>query len=596
MEPSVNPEVQELPLGVPRFRRKAAAFLESNSLRLEEVDLFLAILDENGEILAAGGLRGDVIKCIAVRESARREGLAAPLVSRLVSEAFQRDVSCVKVFTKPSNTGIFTSLGFRVLAQAPQAVLMENGRGLEDYCRELGRHRGNGTAGLIVMNANPFTLGHLHLVREAASRVDRLFVIPVAQEGQRFSYAERLEMIRRGCGEMATVVPGSAYQISEATFPNYFLKDLSEASETQMRLDIDLFCRHIAPALGINRRFVGSEPLDPLTAHYNAIMAEMLPAAGIELIELPRLCDADGPISASRVREALDAGSFRLSSALTPPSSHPCLLAELAQRALRQELDTPLKPGLVGPDSSGAHSDMDYALMNKGIAAIRPFFPQMVLAETPEALRQLGIDAEKAMLAATGGVNTHRGAIFALGLALHAFGQCKMETPVSQGLMQKHLCEIAGVISSNSLTTSELHFTPQGLPSVKDAREMARGGYQELFDDWLPFYRSVKEQPYALQRTLLHIMSSLDDTCIIHRAGYDRAQQVKREAAELLKIAGQAGNDGKGAGNDGVRTFDQKLHGLCDRYAAEGISPGGCADMLSLTLFADSIISNHTNH
>ena len=61
MEPSLNPEVQELPLGVPRFRRKAAAFLESNSLRLEEVDLYLAILDQDGVILAGGGLKGDVI-------------------------------------------------------------------------------------------------------------------------------------------------------------------------------------------------------------------------------------------------------------------------------------------------------------------------------------------------------------------------------------------------------------------------------------------------------------------------------------------------------------------------------------------------------
>ena len=115
---------------------------------------------------------------------------------------------------------------------------------------------------------------------------------------------------------------------------------------------------------------------------------------------------------ATTVRALLDAGRFKAASALTPESAWPYLLADLADRALRMELDTPMKPGLVGPDSVGAHKDMDYDIMRKGIAAIRPFFPRMAMAGTPEELRQLGIDAEKAMLAATGGVNTHRGAIF----------------------------------------------------------------------------------------------------------------------------------------------------------------------------------------
>jgi citrate lyase synthetase len=697
MEPFETIDIQELPLRVPSYRRKVEDFLGSNGLRLEEVDLYMAVLDADGDILAGGGLCRDIIKCIAVSEAARSLGLSVPLISRLISCASERGYANVKVFTKPENRAIFVSLGFRVLAEAPKAILMENGLGLAEYCAYLRSHQ---AAGVIVMNANPFTLGHRYLVEQAAGFIassreisprdpsglgrndntsvilrgeegtpsvilsgarraesKNLVVIPVREDLSLFPYSERLEMIRKGSEDLADVVEGSDYQISAATFPTYFLKDLSDAAETQMRLDIDLFGRHIAPALGASVRFVGSEPADPLTARYNALMKEMLPAYGVQVVEVPRLKGSNGRfVKASRVRALLEQGRYRAAAALTPASTHPYLLAVLAERALRLELDTPLKPGLVGPDSTGAHQDMDYDLMLRSIGAIRPFFPRMALATSPEDLRQLGIDAEKAMLAATGGVNTHRGAIFALGLALFAAARTilpagrRMEVRDNKQLMQSCLVEIAQAISSNSLKDNNFHSTPSSHGSqavrqygVKGAREMALEGYRDLFERWLPYYRRFKispRDPSGLGRndsssalpgrndngsallgrndngqvschfersrrrsreiyTLLCIISSLDDTCIIHRAGFERAQEVKREAADILReIPGQAGNDEKVAGNDGMVAGKDDvmadlighLKQLCDRYAAEGVSPGGAADMLALTIFMDSII------
>ena len=422
MEPFETIDIQELPLSVPTIRRQVEDFLGSNGLRLGEVDLYLAVLSEDGAILAGGGLQRDILKCLAVSAEARSLGLSVPLISRLISVASERGYTNVKVFTKPENRSVFESLGFKLLAEAPKAILMENGRGLEEYCDYLRGHR---ASGVIVMNANPFTLGHRYLVEQASLSFRapegrrNLTIIPVKEDASRFPYSERFEMIRTGSGDMADVVEGSDYQISAATFPTYFLKNLSDAAETQMRLDIDLFGRHIAPALGAHVRFVGTEPADPLTARYNALMKELLPEYGVEVVEISRLTDLESPVTATRVRSLLDAGQFKAASALTPESTWPYLLADLAERALKMELDTPMKPGLVGPDSVGAHKDMDYDVMRKGIAAIRPFFARMAMAGTPDELRQLGIDAEAAMLAATGGVNTHRGAIFALGLALY---------------------------------------------------------------------------------------------------------------------------------------------------------------------------------
>ena len=570
MEPFETIDIQELPLSVPAIRRQVEDFLGSNGLRLGEVDLYLAVLSEEGAILAGGGLQRDILKCLAVSAEARSLGLSVPLISRLISVASERGYTNVKVFTKPENRSVFESLGFKLLAEAPKAILMENGRGLEEYCDYLRGHR---AFGVIVMNANPFTLGHRYLIeqsdfstqpvglgrndkasvipsdaRRAESR--NLVVIPVKEDASRFPYSERLEMIRTGSGDMADVVEGSDYQISAATFPTYFLKNLSDAAETQMRLDIDLFGRHIAPALGAHVRFVGTEPADPLTARYNALMKELLPKYGVEVVEISRLTDLESPVTATRVRSLLDAGQFKAASALTPESTWPYLLADLAERALKMELDTPMKPGLVGPDSVGAHKDMDYDVMRKGIAAIRPFFARMAMAGTPDELRQLGIDAEAAMLAATGGVNTHRGAIFALGLALYRHPMAETAARLDNGASKRREAGIRG------------------------AMQMAKDGYKELFEDWLPYYRSIKAEEYGLQKTLLRIMATLDDTCVIHRVGYERAMAVKAEAKALAE------------------RFDMgKLKTMCSSYAAEGISPGGAADMLALTIFIDSIFN-----
>ena len=558
-------DIQEMPLGSQFFRRKTEDFLAANDLRLEGVDIYLTVQDSEGQILAGGGLQKDIIKCVAVSQKARSGGFAAPLVSELIARGMRAGYKSLKVFTKPGNESIFESLGFRTLARAPKAILMENGQGgLEEYMDYLRSVNGVGSAqegqrrGAIVMNANPFTLGHRYLVEQAALKVDRLFVIVVAEDASVFPYSERLKMVQEGCAGLAnvTVCEGSAYQISRATFPTYFLKELSDASSTQMLLDLDLFAGKIAPALGVSVRFAGSEPGDALTAEYNALMAKVLPGYSIEFREIPRMATGASPISASAVRQALEEGSLRTAASLTPASTHPYLIAHLACRALNMELDAPLKPGLVCPGVNGAHDDMDYGLMVKSIAALRPYFARVASLGpmcSREDLVSLGKEAEEAMLSATGGVNTHQGAIFSLGL-------------------------MAAFMSSSSISHFALTLpdTPRTLQwqalGVKGPLALAREGYEALFTDWLLHYRSVKKEEYALQKTLVRIMSSLDDTCIIRRKGLEVAKQIKQEAEVLCKNFSA----------DGLSQLDKTCCSL-------GVSPGGAADMLALTVFADSL-------
>lgn len=583
--------ISEAPLSLNSVRRRVEAFLAANGLRLAPLDRYVVVTrDEDGdEILAGGGLDGNVIKCVAVSESARSEGLMNILVSRLIAIAREEGRESVKAFTKPENEGIFKSLGFALIASSPNAILMENGRGgLPEYRKYLASLARPGRNGAIVMNANPFTKGHRYLVEQAASQVDNLYVIVVKEDRSRFPYVERKAMIEAGCAGLDNVVvcEGSDYAISAATFPTYFLKKLDDATDTQIALDLDLFVNHIAQPLGVTVRFAGSEPEDALTRRYNELMAEILPGTSvavvrqawrpIDFVEIPRLEQKGKPLSATSLRRALDKGGFKEAMEYIPKSTVPYLVADLAERALRLELDTTPKPGLVDRQDNGAHKDMDYALMSKSISALRPYLTRLALDSAkdidPAKIKEIGIEAEKAMLKATGGVNTHKGALFCIGLSVAAASCLACSTGAVEAYSFKELVSRA----ASEIPSARGTHGAEAKRSFKavGALENARAAYPELFTDWLPYYRSLEGDPFRCHKTLLHIMTTLDDTNILHRRGAEGLAHAEAEAARLLEDFSESG-----------------LSSLNKDFIRENISPGGSADMLSLTIFINSIIN-----
>lgn len=600
--------ISEAPLSLNSVRRRVEAFLAANGLRLAPLDRYVVVTrDEDGdEILAGGGLDGNVIKCVAVSESARSEGLMNILVSRLIAIAREEGRESVKAFTKPENEGIFKSLGFALIASSPNAILMENGRGgLPEYRKYLASLARPGRNGAIVMNANPFTKGHRYLVEQAASQVDNLYVIVVKEDRSRFPYVERKAMIEAGCAGLDNVIvcEGSDYAISAATFPTYFLKKLDDATDTQIALDLDLFMNHIAQPLGVTVRFAGSEPEDALTRRYNELMAEILPGTSvavvrqahqpdselvkgsalrqarrpIDFIEIPRLEQNGNPISATSLRRALDKGGFKEAMEYIPKSTVPYLVADLAERALRLELDTTPKPGLVDRRDNGAHKDMDYALMSKSISALRPYLTRLAVESAKDIdlakIKEVGIEAEKAMLKATGGVNTHKGALFCIGLSVAAASNLASATGSVEAYSFKELVSRA----ASEIPSARGTHGAEAKRSFKvgGALENARAAYPELFTDWLPYYRSLEGDPFRCHKTLLHIMTTLDDTNILHRRGAEGLAHAEAAAARLLEDFSESG-----------------LSSLNKDFIRENISPGGSADMLSLTIFIESIINN----
>ncbi|MDO4181638.1 MAG: [citrate (pro-3S)-lyase] ligase [Bacteroidales bacterium] len=580
-------EIRQLPLSVRSNRQAVSVFLAANGLRLDAVDYYAAVYAcGEEEMLAGGGLCGDVIKCIAVSPKVRDEGMANRLVSHLISVAMGEGHTSVKLFTKPENRAMFESLGFSLIAQSPEAIFMENGgRGLSAYCQYLRTLRDeaspetHGESGAIVMNANPFTRGHRYLIEQAAAQVSHLYIIAVKEDKSQFGYTERISMMRDGCRGIrnVTVCEGSDYAVSASTFPTYFLKKIDAATDAHITLDLDLFARRIAPALGATVRFVGTEPADGLTARYNRLMKEQLPPKGVRVVEIERLCEGDAVISASAVRQSLAGGSLQEAARMVYPTTVPYLISSLASAALQKEVDTTPKPGLVDRKDSGAHRDMDHGLMTKSIRTLHPFFTQLAALglreELPavEKVRATGMEAEKAMLQATGGVNTHKGALFSFGLMAVAAAFLLHNQGKTDAVQLRDAVSVLASQFPKPQGTHGSHVS--GQYAVKGALANACDGYPQLFDDWLPFYRQCAGDEFALHKTLLHIMSALDDTNIYFRKDAGTVRRVKQEAGALLK-------------DFSVEALEE----MNRRFIGENISPGGSADMLALTVFIDTLL------
>ena len=306
------------------FLDRLNAFLAADGLRYDPHVEFTVCAVEQEEILATGSLEGKICKCIAVSPAHQGEGLSATVLTTLRKEAFDRGHRHLFLYTKPKNRWMFEDLGFFPVAETSDTLLMENQRrGLETFLASLAAPACAGTVGAVVANCNPFTLGHQYLITQAAARCDLLHLFILSEERSLVPAADRLALAKAGTAHLPNVLvhPGGDYLISSATFPTYFLKDESQGESVFCQLDLTLFAERFAPALGITRRFVGTEPICPVTEAYNRAMQAFLPPRGIQVIELPRIAAGGAPISASRVRALWQQGDFAALETLVPPDT-----------------------------------------------------------------------------------------------------------------------------------------------------------------------------------------------------------------------------------------------------------------------------------
>lgn len=264
-------------------------------------------------------------------------------------------------------------------------------------------------------------------------------------------------------------------------------------------------------------------------------------------------------------------------------------LADLAMQVLIDEADLSPKPGLVDRRGNGAHQDLHLGLMHASARSLWPTFRAMAEAaqaegEVSQVLREavgrLGREGEAEMLRVTGGVNTHRGAIWALGLLTAAAaleGDASAEAIAMTAAALARLDDPAAAHNPNSHGARVCR--RYGVPG---AREQAQQGFPAIIAHGLPQLLASRREGAGEQNArldaLLAIMGTLSDTCVLHRAGLEGLQRMQQGARAVLGAGGAASL----AGRRQLRELDRDMLAL-------NASPGGAADLLAATLFLDRL-------
>lgn len=323
-----------------RRLRQVEALLQAEGIRRDgNLDYICAMLDDDNNVIATGSCFGNTLRCFAVSHAHQGEGLLGEIITHLTEVQYARGNIRLFLYTKVKSAKFFGDLGFYEIARVDGTlVFMENRRdGFKRYLAQLAATKRDGVSGALVMNANPFTLGHRYLAEKAAAACDTLHLFIVSEDASLVPFAVRKRLVMEGTADIPNIVyhDTGPYIISSATFPSYFLKDEAAVIDGHARLDLAVFAR-IAAALNVTRRYVGEEPTSQVTGMYNEIMRTELPKAGVECVIVPRLAANGRAISASTVRQALQNNDFAALEALVPPTTLQYFKSEEAAPVLQR--------------------------------------------------------------------------------------------------------------------------------------------------------------------------------------------------------------------------------------------------------------------
>ena len=280
------------------------------------------------------------------------------------------------------------------------------------------------------------------------------------------------------------------------------------------------------------------------------------------------------------------------SQALSPDVS--ARLAAAAAEALLAELETWPKPGLVSHVDSGSHRNMDAATFRSSIMAIQPSYRALAAAGAAgagmEELRQIGVESERVMLLATGGVNTHRGAIFGLGLLCAAAGVASSSTTPRTGLRRAARPSLGVIVRQrwgSAIVRGPIPLHSHGTNALRrfgagGARAQAAAGFPHAYGIGIPGLKAGRvlapgDAEAARVQAFFALLASLEDTNLLHRGGLVGLDFARSVANGFLR-------DG-GVGQSGWRTRAAAIHRA---FVDRNLSPGGCADLLAMSVFLET--------
>jgi [citrate (pro-3S)-lyase] ligase len=312
---------------------KVEEFLIGFDLKYEDVDYSVVIKDEEN-IIATCSKKENILKCFAVDENYQGLGLSNNLISKVTEKLFLENKYHNFIFTKPENQHIFEALAYKNIFTTDKVSLLETGNKninitldklKSDYKIDKTKEHA-----AIIMNCNPFTLGHRYLIEKASNENKNVIIFVVEEDKSVFPFKVRYELIKKGTQDLSNVVviPAGEYVISSATFPNYFLKKNDNILKEYTKLDCNIFGKYFIPKFNIVKRYVGSEPHCEVTNIYNETIKEVLPKynAEVEIVERKEILE--DAISASRVRRLLKERNIREVEKLVPKTTLDFLISE----------------------------------------------------------------------------------------------------------------------------------------------------------------------------------------------------------------------------------------------------------------------------
>lgn len=321
--------------------------LEKNSLKFDEsCDYTILMRNDNDKVVATVSKSRNTLKCFAIDDSIRGQGGSGILVTNILNKIFDEGYNNSFVFTKISNKEIFENIGYKEVVSTDSVSLLEIGinnieKSIENIKKTYDLMEKKQRA-MLVMNCNPFTLGHQYIVEKASFENEEVIVFVVEEDKSVFTFKVRYELVKNGCSHLKNVkvIPGTEYIISNATFPNYFLKKEDDSLIEYTKLDVTIAGKIFAPKLGITKRYVGEEPFCPMTSKYNETIIKFFPKFGIEVIVVPRKEIEERAISATEVRKILaseDIGKLKL---LVPKTTYDFLISDSAKEIIKKIKDS----------------------------------------------------------------------------------------------------------------------------------------------------------------------------------------------------------------------------------------------------------------
>lgn len=327
-----------------RETQRVRDFLTSFDLTYEDID-YTIIIEDNGEIIGTCSKKANIVKCFAIDEKYQGQGISGRLITDITNRFFEEGIYHNFIFTKPSNNFLFQGLGYREIFSTDKVSLLETGsKNIKGYLQNLKEEfhlKEDEEYAAIIMNCNPFTLGHKYIIDIAARESENLLIFVVEEDKSIFPFKDRYELIKAGVKEFknVTVIPGGEYIISSATFPNYFLRKEDNILKEYTKLDSNIFGKYFCEEFNIKRRYIGTEPYCKVTNTYNETLQEILPEYGVELRVVERKEDGKEAISASKVRSLLKEGKIEATKDLVPITTFEFFGSERGKKILTKLKD-----------------------------------------------------------------------------------------------------------------------------------------------------------------------------------------------------------------------------------------------------------------